>query len=97
MPATSTNPSERAKQFVRVWQRQLRRKPTIVEGAAMRRAGELAAVAELVRARVLAGTASVDDLVRADGAARRAARDLEAVFAKRPAPALPSLQELMGM
>jgi hypothetical protein len=99
VPSMSIDPTDRAKRFVRVWQRALRRKPTITESAYMLRAAELAVIAEMVRARVLSGAGSVDDLVRAEGAARRATRDMYALLPKRPsspAPVVPPLAEMIS-
>jgi hypothetical protein len=60
----------------------VRRRPTTAESAAIRRAIELQVVAEATRGRVMAGTADVNQMVRAENLARRARRDLEAQFRK---------------
>jgi hypothetical protein len=66
----------------------------------MRRAGELEAIAAAIRQQVLAGQATLRDLLIADGMARRARNDMERELAKYRVPSKepppPSLQELMG-
>ncbi len=65
----------------RAWQRQLNRKPTHIESAAIERAAVLSVLAADARNRILRGDSGVsyDAMVRADGAARRAQRDLQAI------------------
>jgi hypothetical protein len=66
----------------RSYRRQLGRKPTAIESAAIERAAVLAAIAEDARTRLLRGDkrVSYDDVVRADNAARRAWKDLRALM-----------------
>ena len=70
----------------------VRRRPTTAESAAIRRAIELQVVAEATRARVMAGTADVNQMVRAENLARRARRDLELQFRKPASSSTPSLK-----
>jgi hypothetical protein len=81
---------------IRSWQRELKRQPTIRERECMRRVGEMEAIAAAVRQRVLAGQATLRDLLIADGMARRARNDMERELAKYRVPPLPpSLDEIM--
>ncbi len=68
--------------ILRSLQRQLRRRPTAIETSAMQRVATLQAIAEDARVRVLRGDKriSIDAVVRADGAARRAMKDLRALM-----------------
>jgi hypothetical protein len=62
----------------------------------MRHAAEMVVFAEAVRVAALASTASVNDVVRAENAARRALRDMRAVLPRRAPSPVPSLQSLMA-
>jgi hypothetical protein len=79
-------------------QRQLGRKPTTTEGAAIERAAVLQVLAADARNRILRGDRSVsyDAMVRADGAARRAMRDLQAI-ARQSKPDLGSNDDIAAI
>jgi len=62
----------------------------------MLHAAEMTVFAETVRAAALVGTASINDVVRSENAARRALRDMRSALPKPAPPPLPSLQELMA-
>jgi hypothetical protein len=73
--------ARRVRALIRAMQRELGHKPTALETSAIQRAAVLQAIAEDARTRLLRGDKNVtyDDVIRADGCARRALRDLRAV------------------
>jgi hypothetical protein len=77
-----THAARQVNAILRSLQRQLGRKATSIELNAMRRVATLQAIAEDARVRLLRGDKriSIDQVVRSDGAARRAMKDLRAVM-----------------
>ena len=76
----------------RAFAKGLGHKPSTLQAAAIRRAAMLAAQAELVLADP---TASINDKVRIDGAARRALTDMQAVLAAKRKPE-PTLEQYLA-
>jgi hypothetical protein len=74
-----TRLARRAKQLVQAFSGELAGDLSPAKAMQIRRAAELAAIAEHARTRRMAGdaTISLDDIVRLDSAARRAVRDLD--------------------
>ena len=92
--------SKRIAHFRKAYARGLGRKASTLEQAAIDRAARLTALAE---AAALDPDSALNDIVRLDGAAQRARRDMEALLVqgkRAPTPAnasqrLPSLAELI--
>jgi hypothetical protein len=90
-----THAARQVNAILRSLQRQLGRKPNAIELNAMQRVATLQAIAEDVRVRVLRGDKrlSIDTVVRTDGAARRAMKDLRALM-RAPKPDFGSTAEI---
>src|SRR5262249_41790703 len=71
--------------MLRAWQRELGRKPTAIETAAMQRAAMWEVIASDLRVRLLRGDPDVtgNESTRADNCARRAAFDLAVIMRRR--------------
>jgi hypothetical protein len=76
-----THAARKVHALMRSYQRELGRKPNLIEAEAIQRAAVLQAIAEDARVRFLRGDKRVtyDAVVRADNCARRALRDLRAI------------------
>jgi hypothetical protein len=93
--AKTQDAAELERRYVKSWQKQLRRKPTLTEQRAMKRAAELQVICEKMRHDVLTGVQPPSELVRIERLATRAAKDVQAAFAMRPEKPAPMLSELM--
>jgi hypothetical protein len=78
-----THSARRVHQLMRAYQRQLGRKPTVIERSAIEALATLRALAEHTRMRCLTGEASMRELEAAERSVRRAERALEAAIQAR--------------
>lgn len=93
--------ARKVRRLLKLYQRELGRRPRPVEIELMQRCAVLQVLAEDARTRVLRGDRNVSylEVVRADGAARRALQALQALPRRvraQPDDGVPSIGELMA-
>ena len=86
---------ERVRELLRAFRKEFRRKPTVLEATAIRRAAQLVAIAERARAAALHGGYGLEQLVRIERLSEQAVRRLHLGMGRRERQNGPSLAEYL--
>jgi len=86
---------ERVRELLRAFRKEFRRKPTVLEATAIRRAAQLVAIAERARAAALHGEYGLEQLVRIERLSEQAVRRLHLGMGRRERQNGPSLAEYL--